>query len=568
MTLTMLLRWLPLLLLLPVMLASLWWTNYSRIAVFYPISLLAGWFLVRIWNEKHAWHQTLYTFVRQPRYYYPAILGFTLFFSLFGSLVRGSFPLPSYHDEFAYLLGADTFVHGRLANATPAGSVHFESYHINVQPAYSSKYQPGMGLVLALGQLLGHPYLGVLITLLVGSCTWAWMCRLWFTLPWAYLGSLLGAMMLITISSDCYFIGGALGTIPASLLLGILRIPLTQQRWWNGSLIGLSLVLFFWTRPFEGGLVTVLLGLWYLAKVWQEVSWLRLFSVIVPGSLLVLILAGLFQLQFNHACTSKYTKLPYLEHEDQYGGTPLFLIQHDIIRSDTFHYQHDEFRRFHQRMKRWHTDQRQTFLFTGIYRYKFETIWLYSLGLLWPLLLIALNTLWGYRRCRPLLITVILSMACHILLTTWVLPHYMGPYLPAWGILLTFALILCWKDASPLIRQLALVLLAACAVQFFYERSIEAFGKKMPWMEQRQQLRQQLEQQPGQHLVLVKYGAEHDVGEEWVYNGADLAGQRVLWARSMGNEKDRELMRQYPNRTYWLLKVTGEKVELVLYQAK
>ena len=77
-------------------------------------------------------------------------------------------------------------------------------------------------------------------------------------------------------------------------------------------------------------------------------------------------------------------------------------------------------------------------------------------------------------------------------------------------------------------------------------------------------IEEQIEKEPGEHLVLVHYGpatmarvSTHQIYEELVYNHADIDRSKVVWARSLGAEKDAELIRHYPNRELWVVEEDG-----------
>jgi hypothetical protein len=78
-----------------------------------------------------------------------------------------------------------------------------------------------------------------------------------------------------------------------------------------------------------------------------------------------------------------------------------------------------------------------------------------------------------------------------------------------------------------------------------YERAATGFG--------RPEIEQQLEHISGKHLVLVRYGADHEPFNEWVYNNADIDGSRIVWAREMDSGENQRLLNYFKDRKAWLL---------------
>jgi hypothetical protein len=80
----------------------------------------------------------------------------------------------------------------------------------------------------------------------------------------------------------------------------------------------------------------------------------------------------------------------------------------------------------------------------------------------------------------------------------------------------------------------------------------------------RHRLLQELQAEPGRHLVLVRYSAAHDSTIEWVYNRADIDAAKVVWARSLGSEADGLLLRYFHDRCVWVVDADAALPQLSL----
>ena len=471
---------------------------------------------------------------------------------------------PSVHDEFSALLLADTLRSGRLTNPPHPFWQHFETVHVIQQPTYNSMYQPGVGAFLALGQLLGNPWIGVLISVGLMCGAICWMLQAWMPPAWAFGGGIVAA---IQIGFGSYWMNSYIASAPVPAMAGALlfgAVPrfLRKPTRMLPVVFATGIVLLVNTRPLEGTVLTIFaFGLAlarYRAASERIRSAIRV-RTLMPG-MLVLAAGAAFTLYYAWRVTHNPFQMPYVVHRNTYGWPenlaflpPLKLTYRHQILAD---------------MGASELANRVPYTTLGRmlnnWGARAALIWGFYAGPSLTLPLLALPWVLRRRKSRFLFWTVIFLAALNTLQLV-AYPQHVSPLTAIFYFLLLSGMrqIYVWARSRSLMPERLMTAIAVslvcgavltlCMKEFGIRPGTWWEWPHWQFYEARADIIRKLDKLPGKHLVFVRYDAGHSPHEEWVYNAANINRSRIVWANMMGLKEDTALRQYFADRQAWIV---------------
>jgi hypothetical protein len=497
-------------------------------------------------------------------------------------------PLPFVPDDFSFLLASDTFVHGRLTNPTPAMWTHFESIHISMQPTYQSMYFPGQGLLFAAGQVLFHqPWLAALAMDGLMCAGLVWMLQGWLPRNWALLGGVIAVLRLGLFSFwiNTYHGAALLSGFGGALVLGSLPRLMKTGRFRYGLSMSAGIAILILTRPYEGLLmclpVAAALSYWAIKGKTRPPLGVLARRAVVP--MLVICAAVSWLGYYDYRTFGNPLTLPYTINRQTYAIAPYYIWQQPRPEPTYRHAAMHDFYKITEFPMYPRVHSLTGYLPWTVVKAAFNVLFFAGLSLLPPLFMA--RRVFLDRRVR-FLVVCLLVLAGGTAIEIYLIPYYLAPFSAAFyaiGLQMMRHLRVWKMGRSAVGLAMVRLTIAACVAMAGVRVLAEPLHLEPPewdpgnwnlvWFgpqhfgTERAQIKAQLEQLPGGQLAIIRYGPDHNPLNEWVYNGADIDGSKVVWAREMDAADNLELMHYYEDRKVWLVEPDAIPARISPYPA-
>ena len=262
-----------------------------------------------------------------------AVLLFASSFVLFSmpSIISRSGIVPRSQDEFAYLLGAETFAEGKITNAQHPLSRHFEALYVLTEPTYTSKYPPAQSVAIAIGLVLfNSPSAGVWLSGAAACVAVYWMMIGCFSRRWALYGALLGMTSYAVFPWNQTFLGGNVAFLGGALALGSVVRIMRDARWIHSATLSAGIAILANSRPYKGLIFSVVLlagwTVWALKTGTAKHGLGSLVRRIVIPFAIVSAINFAWIGYYNYRVTGDPLTMPYVAYAKKSESVPLFLF--------------------------------------------------------------------------------------------------------------------------------------------------------------------------------------------------------------------------------------------------
>jgi len=479
-------------------------------------------------------------------------------------------PVPEIHDEFSYLLEGDTFAHGRLANPPHPMWIYLDTFHTIQHPTYASIYPPAQGAVLAVGELLGDPWIGVLLSVALMCAAVLWALQGWLPPRWALLG---GVLIVLHLAVSSYWVnsywGGAVAAIGGAFAIGALPRIVRFHRPRDAVILGLGASILANSRPFEGLIfclpVLVALIVWLCRG--PSPPWRETFPRVVLPFCGVILLCGLFMGYYNWRLTGHPLVFAYVQNVRSHYAVPQLAWEKTL---PPFHFLNPQFENTYNHW--WPT---HAWLHGRPDSVKHIALTLASdlryfiRFFAWPeLSILALAAPWVLRdrRTRFLVVQAVICFG-GFLLVAWFWPHYAAALTATTFILATQGMrhVRLWRLKG---RPFGIGLSRAIVLSALFLSPFHGFALHIASsVDSRAKIVTQLEALPGNQLVIVRYSPDNKPNVEWVHNAADIDHAKVVWAREIPGISMQPLLDYYRDRRVWLVEPDANPPKLSPYSS-